>query len=375
MDAVDGGGGDDGAHVLAELEFAGDVGDLVDDRLDVADGDHQGGGHAALAGAAVGGGDDGGGGEFGVGVGDDEQVVLGAAEAEHALAEGGAPCVEDLGDLGGADEGHGLDVGVVDEGLDGGLAAVDGVEDAVGEAGLLQEAGELEGAVGDDLGGFEDEGVPGGEGLGEHPQGDHDGEVEGDDAGDHAEGLVGDAAIDAARDVELFALGHVLEGEAELEALDALEHVALGLGEDLAVLVGDEPGELVEVALHEGLEAEQDLDALLERGVAPAGEGGLRGGDGGGDVGGSGEGDVAHELGVARVVDRERLAGGGGGLGAGDPVVAGGVGGEVVATGGERRGGWHGGCSGFYCRRGAGGKGEGRSMRPVSVVCGRPGRT
>jgi hypothetical protein len=45
-------------------------------------------------------------------------VVLGAAEAEHALAEGGAAGVEDLGDLGGADEGQGLDVGVIDEGLD-----------------------------------------------------------------------------------------------------------------------------------------------------------------------------------------------------------------------------------------------------------------
>jgi hypothetical protein len=138
----------------------------------------------------------------------------------------------------------------------------------------LQQAGELEGAVGDQLRGLEDEAVPGGERLREHPQRDHDGEVERDDAGDHAERLVGDAAIDAAADVELFALGHVLEGEAELEALDAFEHVAAGLGEDLAVLVGDEPAELVEVALHQGLEAEQDLDALLERGVLPAGEGG-----------------------------------------------------------------------------------------------------
>jgi hypothetical protein len=63
----------------------------------------------------------------------------------------------------------------------------------------------------------------------------------------------------------------------------------------------------------QGLEAEQDLDALLERGVLPAGERGLGGRDGAGDVGGAGEGDVADDLAVARVVDRQGLAGGGGG--------------------------------------------------------------
>jgi hypothetical protein len=52
--------------------------------------------------------------------------------------------------------------------------------------------------------------------------------------------------VDAAADVELFTLGHVLEAEAELEALDALEHVALGLGVDLAVLVRDQPGQLLD---------------------------------------------------------------------------------------------------------------------------------
>jgi hypothetical protein len=241
---------------------------------------------------------------------------------------------------------------VVDQALDGRLRAVDGVEHAVREAGLLQQAGELHRAVGDQLRGLEHEGVPGGEGLREHPQRDHDGEVEGHDAGADAEGLVVDAAVDAAADVELFALGHVLEAEAVLEALDALEHVAAGLGEDLAVLVGDQPAELVEVALEQVFEAKQDLDALLERGVLPAGECGLGGRDGAGDVGGAGEGDVAEDLPVAGVVDRQGLARGGGGPLSGDPVVAGGVGREVVAARRERRSGRGHGLAGFTAERG-----------------------
>src|SRR5690606_38241506 len=103
-----------------------------------------------------------------------------------------------------------------------------------------------------------------------------------------------DAALDAAAHVELLAGDHVGQADAVLEALDALEDVGAGLGDDLAVLVRDQPGELLEVALHEGLEAEQDLDALLDRGRAPAREGGPGGGDGTGDVGGARDGDLTE---------------------------------------------------------------------------------
>ncbi len=59
-----------------------------------------------------------------VGVGQDDGVVLGAHHALHALA-GLAGAVVNVGtDAGGANKGHGLDVGVVADGIDHFLAAV-----------------------------------------------------------------------------------------------------------------------------------------------------------------------------------------------------------------------------------------------------------
>ena len=77
-----------------------------------------------------------------VGVGHDDAVVLGAAEGLHALPVRGAARVDVLGDVGRADEADRVDVGMVEDGVDHFLVAVDDVEDAVGQAGLLHQLGE-----------------------------------------------------------------------------------------------------------------------------------------------------------------------------------------------------------------------------------------
>lgn len=84
------------------------------------------------------------------------------------------------------------------------MGAVDDVEDTRGEAGLTGEAGDDHGRAGVLLGGLEQEGVTAGDGQREHPQGDHGGEVEGRNAGAHAEGLAVAVGVDV--------LAHVLGG-------------------------------------------------------------------------------------------------------------------------------------------------------------------
>ena len=114
----------------------------------VADGDGDGDGHAALAGGAVGRADQGVGGLIEVGVGHNNHVVLGAAERLHALAVRGAVGVDVLGDGRGADEADGSDARMFEDVVDGLLVAVDDVEDAVGQAGLLQQFGDQDGGAG-----------------------------------------------------------------------------------------------------------------------------------------------------------------------------------------------------------------------------------
>ncbi len=122
--------------------------------------------------------------------------------------------------------------------------------------------------------------------IGEHPHGDHGGEVEGRDAGDDAEGLAHGVAVDAGADLLCeFALEKLWNAGGELDDLEAAGGFALGVGEDLAVLAVDERGDLVEAALEDLAEAEEDAGAAQRRLGGPLREGGGGGGDGGVDLG------------------------------------------------------------------------------------------
>ena len=99
-----------------------------------------------------------------------------------------------------------------------------------------------------------------------------------------------------------------------LAAADLAERV----GEHLAVLGGDDGGQLLLAGVEQLAEREEDRGALGDRGVAPGGEGRAGGLDDGARVGDVGQRDLAGHL-----------AGGGVGDGGG-PVAAAG---EVLATG------------------------------------------
>jgi hypothetical protein len=98
--------------------------------------------------------------------------------------------IDVLGDRRGADEADGLDVVVVEDGVDRFLVAVDDIEDAGGQGpGLDEQLGEAHRHAGIALGGLQDEGVAAGDGGAELPERDHGREVERGDAGDDAERL------------------------------------------------------------------------------------------------------------------------------------------------------------------------------------------
>ncbi len=64
---------------------------------------------------------------------------LAPPERLHALTGGGAARVDVFGDGRRADEAHGLDVGMIEQRVDGGLVAVHDVEYAGREARLLEQ--------------------------------------------------------------------------------------------------------------------------------------------------------------------------------------------------------------------------------------------
>ena len=221
------------AHVAAAAAVAGaqggdPLGDLRDQLVgDRFDGDERRDGHAALAGGAEAGVDGGVGGQVEVGVGQHDHVVLGAAEGLHPLAVRGAGLVDVAGDRSGADERNRLDVGVLEEPVDGLLVAVHDVEHAVGQAGLAPQLGEPGDADGSFSLGLRTTVLPAAMAIGNEPQRHHGREVEGGDDRDHAERLADRVDVDAGRDVlGEPALEQVRDAAGELHDLEAAGDLA-----------------------------------------------------------------------------------------------------------------------------------------------------
>ena len=195
---------------------------------------------------------------------------------------------------------------------DGPAAAVDDVDDTVGDAGLDEELDEAlpeRRRVGRRL---EDDGVPGDERGRDLPRRDRDREVPRRDDAD-------DADRHAYRHLELVAelrRGRLPEEAPALAAhvvahVDGFLDVAAGLGLHLPHLVRHEVGQLGLVLDDELREAEEDLAALRRGDEAPVLECRLRGGDGAVDVVGAGPREGADQLAVGGARRVERLAGGG----------------------------------------------------------------
>ena len=118
--------------------------------------------------------------------------------------------------------------------------------------------------------------------VAEHPHRDHRREVERGDARDDAERLADLVDVDAARHLlGEAALEQGRDAAREFEVLEATGDLAERIGRDLAVLGGQQGGDVGPVRLDEVPDAEHDVGPLRERGRAPGREGGLRRRDGG----------------------------------------------------------------------------------------------
>ena len=111
---------------------------------------------------------------------------------------------------------------------------------------------------------------------------------------DDAERLAHRVDVDAGRDVlGVGALRQVPEAARELDDLHAAGDLAERVGEHLAVLGGEDLGQLLLAGVEQLAEREQHRLALGDRGVAPLRPRGGCGGDGGGDIRGRGEAHLA----------------------------------------------------------------------------------
>ena len=174
-------------------------------------------------------------------------MVLGLGLGLDALAVGGGDGVDVLADVGGADEGDAAHQRVGQQDLGLVAAAGDDVDDALGQPGLLEQLEQADAGGRHHAGGLEHEGVAGDDAQRDHPaEGDHGREVEGGDAGEHAERLaVAHGVVPGGHVHERLALGDHGSGDADFAAFDDLDDLAAGLVEVLAHLAGADVGELL----------------------------------------------------------------------------------------------------------------------------------
>ena len=258
--------------------------------------------HAAFACRAIGGAHQGIYRLLEIGVGHDDHMVFSAAERLHALSRRRAGAIDIFGDRRRADEAHRLNVRMGEDGVDRLLAAIDDIEHAGRATRLDEQFGQAQRAARHLLRRFEDEGVAAGDRHREHPHRHHGREVERRDAGADAERLAQRIAVDVGADVfAIFAFQEMRDAAGEFDDFQTALQRTEGVGMDLAMLVGDQSGELVGMFLDQFLETEHDAGAPQRRGRRPAGKGLLRGSDSGRDLHRASHGNARGDFTARRI--------------------------------------------------------------------------
>jgi hypothetical protein len=192
-----------------------------------------------------------------------------------------------------------------------GARAGDNVHHAIRGAGLHEDAAELDGGAGRELGGLRDDGAARGERGGELPRREQHREVPRRDHADDADGLTHREA-DGVGDVLGDRLAVHVQGDAGVVLVDVGGHRDLGdrHAERLADLLREHGGERHQVRADAVGDLAQDIVALLGGRIAPgaAVEGAAGRVDREIDVGRAREGVGADELAVGGVEPLERLA-------------------------------------------------------------------
>ena len=227
-------------------------------------------------------------------------MVLRPTQRLDAFVVRGAGLIDVVGDRGGPDEAHRLDRRVGQQFIDGGLVALQHVEHPGRQAGLGPQLGDPQRGRRVLLRRLEHHGVAGGDGDREKPHRHHGREIERGDDADRAQRLADRVHIDLGGGVlGEAALQQVRHAAGEFDDLLAAADLAQRIGDDLAVLGGDDLGQFALAGVEQLAEIEQDRAALGQRGVPPGRE---RGGGG-----------VDHRAGVLHAAQRHLtgdLAGG-----------------------------------------------------------------
>jgi len=247
---------------------------------------------------------------FLIGIGEDDTVVLGTHVGLNSLTVLATFVVNVFTCLVRADERDSSNAGMFNDVVDGIVTTVDQVNNTLGELNVLEELGQKSGGTSDLFGGLQDVGVTAGDTDGEHPKRNHDGEVEGGNAGADTEGNSVTVQIDASGDVFTGFTHHDAgEGQGVFNDFHTSLDVTSGIDQGLSLFSSDDLGQFFVVfsELHQVVEhvtlTDEDGD------ISPGLEGFFSRSDGFVEFFVSGLGNLVDEFLSGGVVDVEPFSG------------------------------------------------------------------
>ncbi len=201
-----------------------------------------------------------------------------------------------------ADEGNARHVRMAEEHIHYPLIPVEQADHARREIRLVEQFEQPVLADRAHFRGLDDVSVTASHGGGQEPPGNHRREVEGRDAGENPHRLQHALLVNAGGDV-LGVVAHHQRGDSrcQFHVLDGAAHLATGLVQDFAVFLHDGASQILEMLLHQGLEAEHSARPCGRRGLAPFPEGLLRYRNSAGRLLHSGERNLGDDLRRGRI--------------------------------------------------------------------------
>ena len=239
----------------------------------LADRHGRGAGHTALTGTTKGSVDQPGHRVPKIGIGQDEDVILGAAGGLYPLPVLVPRFVDVLGDGGRSDKGDRTNQRMREQGIDALPSTMDDVEDTGRQTGLLQQLDQADAGERYLLAGLEDEGVSAGDRQREHPHRHQSRKVVGADSHADAVGLAHHLAVDPAGHIlQDLSLEELRNAAGVFHHLDAAAKIPPRLHNVLTMFAGDAFRQGLKFILEKHLVTEQDPGPLHWRGFRPVGK-------------------------------------------------------------------------------------------------------
>ena len=146
------------------------------------------------------------------------------------------------------------------------------VDDPGRQARFLKQFKEKARCKRDPLRRLEDEGISGGNRVGEKPQRDHGRKIEWSDGRGDAERLTNHHFVDACGDVfKVVALHQDGDAAGDLDVLDAALYFGASFSESLSILQRDAVGQIVNALQQQVAKAEEELNSILRGGAGQPG--------------------------------------------------------------------------------------------------------